>query len=213
MRFSISQVRPLTIALFAINAGLLTLTIWRISVGTQTKLLLATAPKPVVITKMEFAAGGEKPALVLIQGQPLFHASRHFFVPLDPAATSVTPPIPDCRLVGTFVIPGKPDVALLTYNTSGASMKVRPGDELDGWTVKSVERTRVVISFGDHESQISGEQHVQSSTPGLVRTTLQAAAPRESSRGRTLGSGGTAAASAVSLSETSDARLYRPPSP
>ncbi len=145
---------PLTVLLAGVNVcvfGLLLYTAWT---GTETSNLLATPPKPFPPPALKLHPPAPEAALTALQETPLFYASRHFYTPPPPSALPPTPPKPDYRLVGTFVIPSKPTVALLA-NSSGVSRKVKSGDDLEGWTVQTVESGRVVLQYETQTFEIS----------------------------------------------------------
>ena len=103
--------------------------------------------------------------LAAIQDRALLYAARSVYMP--PLA-GTSPPKPQYRLVGTFIIPFKPAVALLS-SANGAARKVKPGDSLDGWLVEAVEDRRVVLRYGSETFDIAS---AAAAKPGL---TLQSA--------------------------------------
>ena len=241
MRSPITKARLLTSALVLVNTCVLGVLLDRIWYGTQATLLLATAPKPFAVPELDTGTPMRAGNLGVIQDQPLFYASRHFYIPPPPSAVPAAPPKPDYRLVGTFIIPSKPTVALLT-GAGGASRKVKTGDELDGWTVQAVETGRVVLQYQATTVEISsagkgsgtGMQVVslghapQAGQAGLAGLTTgptgqQTAQATPSSGGiRVLGAAGVQGATAAQgagasasrsgyLVPNSSPRLYRPP--
>jgi hypothetical protein len=179
--------------------------------GTQAKILLAMPPKPFPVPKLDIGLSTPPPSLASIQDQSLFYTSRHFYTPPPPSALPATPPKPDYRLVGTFVIPAKPTVALLT-GASGVSRKVKPGDDLDGWTVQVVEVGRVILQFENTTAEISSAG--KASAAGMrVVPLAQASQVAPLSGLRTLGSPvqGSSVSPAGYATSSSNPRLYRPP--
>lgn len=144
--------RPLTVALTLVSVAFGVLVIARVWHGTDAETLLSTPARKYAppSTNLALPAAVTRPA---IREHALLHATREFFVPPTPVTTPAAPPPPDYRLVGTFIIPRKPTIALLA-NSSGASRKVRPGDDLDGWLVQSVETRRVVLLYGNQSAEI-----------------------------------------------------------
>jgi hypothetical protein len=238
MKFKLSALRPLTLGLMLLSMALTVIVIVRAWHGTEARSLLATPAREYAAPSAKLALPAS-PARVAIRDRALLHASREFFVPPTPVAASATPPRPDYRLVGTFVIPHKPTIALL-MSSSGASRKVKPGDELDGWLVRAVETRRVILQYGNESAEIMAAAKSASSgltTAPLSRKTLstplppaQGGAPESPGiplpdqtagtvtvlgAGATPGkpaSGGMREASAAGTNPLrTDARLYRPP--
>src|SRR5262245_53080236 len=147
MKLQFAVPRPLTLALGLASFALAVLVITRVWLGTDAQALLATPARQYAQPGMKLTLPAT-PARPGIREHALLHATREFFVPPTPVATPAAPPPPDYRLVGTFIIPRKPTIALL-MNSSGASRKVRPGDDLDGWLVQAVETRRVLLMYGN----------------------------------------------------------------
>src|SRR5689334_10435584 len=147
MKATLASTRPMTALLALLSIGFAVILVMRIWQGTSAAELLATAAQahPLPVTRLDEPQRVSD--LAPIRNKALFYASRRFFVPPLAPATPAAPPAPDYRLVGTFVIPRKPTIALLVHGTDGASRKVRPGDAIDGWTVQSVEKSRVVLEY------------------------------------------------------------------
>ena len=165
MSFTMPALRARTVALVTLNAvlaALLVLCAWR---GTQTRSLLGTAPRPIPLKQYSLVRPAMTTNLAAIQDRALLYAARSVYMP--PLAGN-SPPKPQYRLVGTFIIPFKPGVALLS-SANGAARKVKPGDSLDGWLVEAVEDRRVVLR---HESETFDIASTAAGKPGL---TLQSA--------------------------------------
>lgn len=231
MKLPMAKARLLTSALVLANICALGVLLDRAWHGTQTALLLATAPKPFAVPELNTEVPARAATLAVIQDQPVFYASRHFYTPPPPSALPVTPPKPDYRLVGTFIIPSKPTVALLT-GAGGVSRKVKTGDDLDGWTVQAVETGRVILQYQATTLEISsagkggnaGMQVVSlGQTPQAGQAGQQIAQAAQAGGGiRVLGAvgvQGAAAAQGAGASPSrsgysipnSSPRLYRPP--
>lgn len=204
------QLRLLTAALILINMGVPALLIYELWEGTQTQSLLAISPTLFVAPELDIAAPSWSPARAL-QDKTLLYTSRHFYTPPPPSSVPVTPPKPDYRLVGTFVIPAKPTVALLS-SASGTSRKVKAGDKLDGWLVQAVETRRVLLQFADTTLEISNGSKVSPAGMRLVPLT-RSPHPASVNGIRTLGSSaqGLSLSSADLATTSSSPRLYRPP--
>lgn len=211
MKRTITKARLLTSVLLVINVCALALLIVRVWHGTQTVSLLATAPKPFAVPETDTEAPSRVTSLAVIQDQALFYASRRFYTPPPPSTLPVTPPRPDYKLAGTFIIPSKPTVALLT-GAAGVSRKVKTGDDLDGWTVQAVESSRLTLQYGTTTFEISSAGKGGSAGMQLVPLTRTAqAAPAGGIH--TLGAGVQGAPvlhSGLSIPNSSP-RLYRPP--
>lgn len=197
----LKTLRPLTLALLLISAALGVLTVWRAWRGTEAQVLLATPARQYAPGAVNLALPAQQ-AQVAIRDHALLHASREFFTPPTPVAVPATPPRPEYRLAGTFIIPRKPTVALLV-NTSGASRKVRTGDELDGWIVQSVERGRVVLQFDSESMEITGS--ARAAAGGLTVAPLSRGAPAAQASPSPLPSliGKSASADAQAFADTS----------
>lgn len=175
--------------------------------GTRADELLATrAMAPAALT-LDVAAPARAADLAAMRAQPLLHASRAFYVPPLPNAAPAAPPRPDYRLAGTFIVPGKPAVALLMSRAAGTSKRVKPGDEIEGWRVQIVDRRFVTLAYGDEKFDIAATQAPMSA--GLKRVPIQR--QRVAASGvQSLSATGTSSPS-MSSSIADAPRLYRPP--
>lgn len=148
-------VRPLSVGLWLVCAASAAVIGQRLWQGTQTDALLATPARKYDSVLADLTSPSNPPNLEPVQERALFHASRNFYVAPVVVAASV-PPAPDYRLTGVLVIPRKPSVATLV-SAAGAPHKVRQGDDLDGWTVTSVESRRVVLQLGANTVEIASQ--------------------------------------------------------
>lgn len=214
MSASKSRVRPLTIVLILANVCATALVLYNVWVGTQSAALLATAAKPFAIPEPKIEPPGAPANLASLQDQALFYSARHFYIAPPPPSVPVGPPRPDYRLVGTFVIPSKPTVALLS-NSSGASRKVKTGDALDGWTVQLVESGRVILQYQNETVEISTAGKAGNGGMQVVPMTRTAPSAATNSGIRLLGSAvqATPAPRAADTTPSTVSRLYRPPPP
>jgi len=198
--------------LLALNVAAAALLIVTLAKGTQTGALLSTPPRMPAFPAFPTTRPREVSRFPILQDRILLYATRHFFV----APTTVaTVPKPEYRLVGTFIIPDKPAVALLS-GANGTSRKVKPGESLDGWMVEAVETRRVILRSDAETFEISSGGAPKS---GLIVQTASTTAPIRLSEGsaesgiRYLGKAPPmAAAAARPLHEPKlTPRLYRPP--
>lgn len=156
--------RPRSAALIALNAVIGVLLIVVAARGTQTRSMLNTPAQRLSVEGISLTRPAVSPELGAIQDRALLYASRRFYT--APAGPT-TPPHPQYRLVGTFIIPQKPAVAFLA-GANGGSRKVKPGDILDGWLVEVVEAHRVTLRFENETFDING------GGPGKSGVTVQA---------------------------------------
>jgi hypothetical protein len=195
----------------------LVLLVHRLWQGTQTARLLATEPKPFGVPELDIDIPARAASLAVIQDQALFYASRHLYTPPPPSAVPSTPPRPDYKLAGTFIIPSKPTVALLT-GSAGVSRKVKTGDELDGWTVQSIEAGRVTLQSGDTKFDIVSATKAGNAGMHLVplsQTAQTAQATQAAQTGVIRSLGAASQGAPISRSNypipNASPRLYRPP--
>ena len=215
MSFTMPALRARTVALVTLNAvlaALLVLCAWR---GTQTRSLLGTAPRPIPLKQYSLVRPAMTTNLAAIQDRALLYAARSFYMP---PLSGTSPPKPQYRLVGTFIIPFKPAVALLS-SANGAARKVKPGDSLDGWLVEAVEDRRVVLRYGSDTFYIAS---AAAGKPGLTLQSAPLARQTPPVAGnRILGSSEvtaptapmrlTSGVSAPNVQPLSTPRLYTPP--
>jgi hypothetical protein len=184
--------------------------------GTSAPQLLATpARSPAAI-----AAHLDMPeftgSLQVIQSQSLVYSSRSF---REKPAVDVSriPPRPDYRLAGVIILPRKPAVALLVRNQGDESRRVKQGETLDGWTVQSVDRKRVVLGFENERFELGAQNSpvesaaVQQATVGLKRVPLRSQVASAGSGGRVLSATGTPGGARATAQLSNEPRLYRPP--
>src|SRR5215471_13846360 len=113
-----------------------------------------------------------------IQNAALFYEARGFYVP------PVVPELqtrPDYRLSGTLLIPNQPAVAMLIQNQSGARLKIREGQELEGWTVFAIRPQGVTLRHGEQELEIRSV--ARAASQGLQAVALNGVIPASRSPG------------------------------
>jgi hypothetical protein len=177
--------------------------------GTRADQLLATPAKGPAPLTIDLSPAPRTGDLGAIKAQPLLHASRTFYVAPLPAVAPTSPPRPDYRLAGTILVPRKPAVAMLTSRAGGATLRVKPGDTLEGWTVQAVERRLVTLTWQNERFDITAAQVPVSA--GLTRVPIMR--QRVAVAGvQTLSASGTSAPAAVGGPlMLEQPRLYRPP--
>jgi hypothetical protein len=205
-------VRFSSTALLVLNAAAAALLVDLAWHGTEATQLLQTAPKALAPLELDIDPGRPRVELGALQEEPLLYANRRFYAPPPPGAVPTAPPRPDYKLVGTFVIPSKPTVALLS-GPGGLARKVKPGDDLEGWSVTAVEGGRVILRYQSETIEITNS--AKAGGPGMQMAPLSRTAQSSPSGGiRTLGMMGPGTppgAPASYPTSNQSARLYRPP--
>lgn len=202
----ISRGKLLTLALYGVNALLLTWLGARIWQGSQRDALLeAQAEAPAIAS--EALTVPPVADFDPLRAQAVFHKTRSFYVP--PAVPVVEQPPPALRFAGSMLIPNQPATAVLVDPASGQRFKVRTGDDVSGWSVAEVGKQSVVLQLGDRRAEISSNT-TQTGT-GMTMTST-APVPQVSGGGvRVLSGGNAATSSASNIAPTGSPRLYRPP--
>jgi len=231
MKNLFTRISLFTALLAAMAAALGTLILVRLAAGTQADALLATSAKTANIPEMKLQAPALEAQLEPLRDHALFYASRAFYVAPPPPAAPAAPPRPNYGLAGTFVIPHKHTVALLKQGAGENVVKVRAGEDLEGWHIESVEASRVLLRYQDERFEIartardSGSHltRVPLTRPGRATaavsvaavTPADAASPAPDVTVKSLGSGRSGAPirdAALHPGQSSmEARLYRPP--
>ena len=178
--------------------------------GTRVDALLATPAKAPAALTIDLSAPPRAGDLAAIKSQPLLHASRTFYEAPLPSAEPTSPPRPDYRLAGTILVPRKPAVALLTSRAGGATLRVKPGDTLEGWTVQAIERRLVTLNWQNERFDITATQTPVSA--GLKRVPMVRQRVAGGGGGvQTLGGTDSAPAAMGGPLTMDQPRLYRPP--
>jgi hypothetical protein len=188
--------------------------------GTQAAMLLATPANPAAGFELDLSSPRQPPDLAAMQTQPLVHSSRAFYQ--KPAETPpAAPPRPDYRLAGALMLPGKAPVAVVVNRMGNQSRRVKVGDELDGWRVASVDRKRVLLTWGVERAEITSGSSTPAATNvasanaggGLKRVPLARQQVATAGGGvQSLGvSGNSPASRGVGGPDDDPPRFYRPP--
>jgi hypothetical protein len=98
-------------------------------------------------------------------------------------------------------MPAKPALAVLKSRADGASRRVHPGDDLEGWQVESVKEGKVVLTQGTQHAEIAAN----TTRPGLVAAGVTPGPGAAPGIVRSLLGGG------VLPSTRMQPRLFRPP--
>jgi hypothetical protein len=141
--------------------------------GSEVQSTLATAPVRIAAPDALQDPIPNTIDLTAVQSAALFYESRTFYVP--PVNHQVQPP-PDYKLSGTLVIPRQPTVAMLIQNRSGARIKVRAGDDLEGWTVESIQAQSVLLRHVGQQFEIQSAARARTAGMQLMpsaATSLQ----------------------------------------
>ncbi len=170
--------RPLTLALIVAICSMLFLLGRRVTEATQTQMLLATAAEEPPHLTDRLTPPQRLLNSAALQSDPLFYPTRRSYVPPPPAAAPAAPPRPDFKLVGTFVVPRMPTIALLLENATGTLRKVKPGDDLNGWRVQAVETRRVILAYASESLELTDP--VRPPGSGLQLAPLSRSSPSPS---------------------------------
>jgi hypothetical protein len=122
--------------------------------------------------------------LDMIVDRPLFTVSRRpFESPIDtvPNVTPVVAKTMSFKLLGTMVA-GDARLALLSHPEKGM-LRLRQGQEVDGWRIEDVRGHDVMISRGDETVRLKLQKSIPSSNPLqlAVEGPSQAASDEDSS--------------------------------
>jgi hypothetical protein len=194
---------------------------WRLVQGTAVQSLLATPVGKSPWEKVSLETPKAGADISGLRDKPLMYATRAVYV-APPTQISVAPPAPAYKLAGTLVMPSKPTRATLVPMAGGRSIRVKPGDSLDGWTVQSVDMKRVILAFGEQRTELSRSSDAPAGR--MIRGQLENGGGSSSGsgplgetpgEGRLLASGSSSsAANALPRGKAalfSEPRLYQPP--
>lgn len=149
--------RPVLPLFLAINIGLLcwVLSLWVTPQGRLVELNWQ-APAPI---KPDITSGSPLPQTQVDLGRFVATLERPLFVPTrrppppPPAASAPqAEPLPPMRLMAVF---GNADSGGLLAAIGGRIKRVKLGESISGWTVKSIQRTGVELSRGDETTTVA----------------------------------------------------------
>jgi type II secretory pathway component PulC len=206
------NIGPQGALLALLNAALavtLTARLWR---GTDIHSLLATPKSPITGESIRIPIPADPANLDAIQQDALFYTTRRYYVM---SAATVQIPRPDYRVSGTVMRAGGA-VAFVVPNGSGATRRISIGDDLNGWTVRAIDSTRVVLRNGEAECEIGRSAGATlpagNSSAGFSKVTVSAALGAPHGGGvRVLGGPGGGAGAVAAAGQSNLPRLYRPP--
>jgi len=200
----IPTIRVVTVLLSLLNGGLIALLIFSWESG-QRRLHEPEVLPLHKLSKTDLSALDPTPAqipdLARIRDEAVFHNRRSFYRP--PAPSQVIPP-PDYELAGTLNVRDGKRVAVVKKRSDQTSRTIHVGDDLDGWTVQSIEAAKVVVIREDQHAEIAGKS--VASAPGLVPGGQSAHVAQSGIHA--LGGQGT---SPLPSTPSNEVRLYRPP--
>jgi general secretion pathway protein N len=183
-----SAVTTLLVALQLLIGALIAGRLWT---GTGTTDLLAERELRTASASDDWSRPERPVDLGVLESRPLFHPSRR--PPNETADVAAEPSRPPLRIVGTMLFPGRPAVGLLTRD-GGDTLRVRLGDDVDGWVVREIAARRVVLARGDEQVEIGVED-----------------APRVGAIASAVAERGDKGGAPVRPPTTAEPRLYRPP--
>jgi hypothetical protein len=181
-----------TVALALVNVLLLLgigLRLWK---GTETESILRTPARVVKAPALHLDIPPLYTDFRSLADRAPFYASRHLYVQTSPAVSPALP-VPKYVFGGAVIRQHGAAVALLNNATSGVTVRVTAGQDLEGWRVESVEAFRVVLRHEGERAEIvrvAKDQGQPGGLAGITRVHLGKEGHVESSSGvRVLGSG------------------------
>lgn len=176
--------------------------------------------QPHAVPPLRIAAWPERPGLdpTALTDNALFYATRRFYVAPPP---TVPLPRPGYVLAAVMLRANKPAVAILQKVEGPGVLRVKAGDAVEGWQVKSVDLQRVRLENGPESFDLTraGGDSPATLSAGLRRGIIPGAAvetpaPAPAGGVRQLGASGSGAVSLASNQPpASKPRLYTPPPP
>lgn len=158
------------------------------------------------------SSGTEPDLMVLaaLRTTPIFYRSRETVKVEDPAAIAAS--MPQYVLIAALTAPGGASVAYVRSASGKDAQRVRPGDNLEGWAVKSIEVKKVILARAGQTTEILA--NTKPAAVGLTRRLVSASVLPESTATRVLTAHGASAATpSQAVHATREARTYRPPAP
>ncbi len=163
--------------------------------GFSLLVLLAVAAPSLVLVSVPRSDPTLDPALIrvaearpptnyeIIAARPLFNDGRRADPPPPPPAPPKPPPLPgieNYRLVG-LVLSSDVRLALVSRSQGGDLARLRPGDQLDGWTVETVDDTGVTVTGQGNTAHMKVTRAPQGpdTRPVAQQTSLPESAARQ----------------------------------
>lgn len=213
MRFRIT-----TAVLVAVNVGLAVLLAGRLLHGTQKEAIRASERESRTAPEVSLSLPDNSVDLSGIQAQAVFHVSRSFYVPPEPATLQIT--APDYKFTGSMSVPGRGRTAVLTRAQTSERVKVAVGDMVDVWTVRDIGPRSVTLAMNDREVEITsaGSNRDGSSMPSspsaaplAAAGSLGSSAPQSYSSPAAQATNSGPALQGTQVPTKQAPRLYRPP--
>jgi hypothetical protein len=134
--------------------------------GTDPAELLADRELQTLSVNEDWSSPERATDTGVLESRPLFHPSRR--PPSEAAQVEVAPPRPSLRIVGTMLLPGRPAVGLLARD-GGETLRVRVGDDVDGWVVREIATRKVLLERGEEQLEVGPGD---SAAVGKLATTV-----------------------------------------
>lgn len=146
-------------------------------------------------------------SLAGLTASPIFYRSRAFVPVEDPEEIAASRP--SYVLAAAMTLPKGRSVAYLRKPGEPTTVRVAVGDDLGGWTVRSIDVRRVVATRGTATAEFVPA--IGAASTGLVRVAA-GSAPPPAPGARVLGARGLLASNQGGRAVgREDARTYRPP--
>lgn len=158
--------RPITILLSALVLLGLALVIRLVTQGASWNEIANVKARSIALPAINAVLPPMTTDFTTVRLRSVFYATREFYVAPVPSMMPPPPPKPNYVLSGTMHVPGKPKIALLVQADTKAPLKVVEGGEVEGWRVKIVEATRVVLQLDTEIFEIVARSGAKS--PSLV---------------------------------------------
>jgi hypothetical protein len=153
MRGSSTGMSWKTAALALVNLLLLMSIGLRLWKGAETESILRTPARVVQAPALRLDIPPLYTDFRSLADRTPFYASRHLYVAASPAASPALP-VPKYVFGGAVIRQHGTAVALLNNPTSGVTVRVTVGQDLEGWRVESVETFRVVLRHDGERAEI-----------------------------------------------------------
>ena len=205
MKTSSTRASWRTAALVLINVLALICVGLRLWKGTEAARILQTPARAVKVPALRV----DLPPLYTdfrgLADRTPFYASRHLYVQASLAA-SPPPPVPKYVFGGAVIRQHGLAVALLNNPASGSTVRVTAGKDLEGWSVESVEASRVVLRHENERAEIARVSK-ETAQPGAAAGIRRVHVANDGGHGESVGGirvlGGGQTASRVTPATTS----------